>query len=377
MPLPQLFNHPKASGMYDNRYPTHEKDSLVIHRAKIVNVNWCDPEPGYLNDFTSQDVYDNVGKWADPVFKGLEDPDRVDVQNVFMPILIDEEDVTEKMRKDAKKSNKQIVTFESIQQRITYWLHPETGNPIGSVGCDPLLKMPRNPIGRTGITGRGRLGKWGPNQAADTLLTRWKSGGELEMFVVIREECGSLAMPGGMVELSVEKERDDVAILRTAKREFLEEVSVCLKQHNEGGKGMKYNIPESQKKSIEKMFEVDPSNYVYRGYVDDYRNTDHAWMETTCYHIHIDTNKPEYTFLTDLKKEVKGDDEVKGGKWITIGNNKEFRSLFASHMYIVLEALRKSDDSKMIKVWDANRELTYWEESSVHAEHTAPECRQQ
>jgi ADP-ribose pyrophosphatase len=31
---------------------------------------------------------------------------------------------------------------------------------------------PQNPIGRTGITGRGQLGKWGPNHAADPIVTR-------------------------------------------------------------------------------------------------------------------------------------------------------------------------------------------------------------
>lgn len=28
---------------------------------------------------------------------------------------------------------------------------------------------PRNPVGRTGITGRGHLGRWGPNHAAGLL----------------------------------------------------------------------------------------------------------------------------------------------------------------------------------------------------------------
>lgn len=32
--------------------------------------------------------------------------------------------------------------------------------------------IPRNPIGRTGITGRGCLGRWGPNHAADPIVTR-------------------------------------------------------------------------------------------------------------------------------------------------------------------------------------------------------------
>ena len=31
---------------------------------------------------------------------------------------------------------------------------------------------PRNPVGRTGITGRGQLGKWAVNHAADPIVTR-------------------------------------------------------------------------------------------------------------------------------------------------------------------------------------------------------------
>nr|CAI5854490.1 unnamed protein product [Callosobruchus analis] len=33
---------------------------------------------------------------------------------------------------------------------------------------------PLNPEGRTGLIGRGVLGKWGPNHAADPIVTRWK-----------------------------------------------------------------------------------------------------------------------------------------------------------------------------------------------------------
>lgn len=33
---------------------------------------------------------------------------------------------------------------------------------------------PRNPAGRTGLVGRGLLGHWDPNHAADPILTRWK-----------------------------------------------------------------------------------------------------------------------------------------------------------------------------------------------------------
>lgn len=33
---------------------------------------------------------------------------------------------------------------------------------------------PLNPAGRMGIRGRGLLGRWGPNHAADPIVTRWK-----------------------------------------------------------------------------------------------------------------------------------------------------------------------------------------------------------
>ena len=31
----------------------------------------------------------------------------------------------------------------------------------------------RNPVGRTGLRGRGELGRWGPNHAADPIVTRY------------------------------------------------------------------------------------------------------------------------------------------------------------------------------------------------------------
>ena len=30
----------------------------------------------------------------------------------------------------------------------------------------------RNPFGRTGLTGRGLLGRWGPNHATEAIVTR-------------------------------------------------------------------------------------------------------------------------------------------------------------------------------------------------------------
>lgn len=44
---------------------------------------------------------------------------------------------------------------------------------LGGYQIDPT-DGPHNPNGRTGLRGRGLLGRWGPNHAADPIITRWK-----------------------------------------------------------------------------------------------------------------------------------------------------------------------------------------------------------
>jgi len=141
---------------------------------------------------------------------------------------------------------------------------------------------PLNIRGKTGITGRGVLGKWGPNHAADPIVTRWKHGehGEalkddttgkyiLEFVCIQRKDTGIWAIPGGMVDPG-EK------VSTTVKREFMEEALDTTGTAKE-------NIGEI-KLMVEKFFENGEE--IYRGYVDDPRNTDNAWMETVALHFH-------------------------------------------------------------------------------------------
>ena len=44
----------------------------------------------------------------------------------------------------------------------------------GHYRVDPSSRLPLNIKGRTGVIGRGLLGKWGPNHAADPIVTTWK-----------------------------------------------------------------------------------------------------------------------------------------------------------------------------------------------------------
>jgi ADP-ribose pyrophosphatase len=76
---------------------------------------------------------------------------------------------------------------------------------------------PRNPRGRTGMRGRGLLGKWGPNHAADPIVTRLHpSTRKLQVVAIQRKDTGAWALPGGMVDAGE-------VVSQTVRREFTEE----------------------------------------------------------------------------------------------------------------------------------------------------------
>ncbi|XP_014216844.1 putative nudix hydrolase 6 [Copidosoma floridanum] len=177
---------------------------------------------------------------------------------------------------------------------------------------------PLNPIGRSGLRGRGVLGRWGPNHAADPIVTRWKSNNDdsavvdekskhpvLQFVGIQRKDTGEWALPGGMVDPG---ERVSVTLCR----EFMEE---ALNSLEKGSVELK-----SMKKTITDFF--NQGEEVYKGYVDDPRNTDNAWMETIAFNFHDSTGK--IVGIIDLQ----AGDDAKNVKWMDI--NKEL-SLYASH----------------------------------------------
>ncbi|VDD80216.1 unnamed protein product [Mesocestoides corti] len=182
--------------------------------------------------------------------------------------------------------------------------------------------LPLNPCGRTGIIGRGLLGRWGPNHAADPIVTRWKlddnggkvlepnSGKHILQFVAIkRRDTGEWAIPGGMVDPG-EK------VSATLIREFSEEAMGSL----DAGEG---NV-EQIRSEVNKAFQE--GREVYRGYVDDPRNTDNAWMETVAVNFHDDTGTGLAMF-----KLTAGDDAA-AVRWVDVDPNIQ---LYASHRHFI------------------------------------------
>ncbi|XP_075035055.1 ADP-ribose pyrophosphatase, mitochondrial isoform X2 [Mixophyes fleayi] len=181
---------------------------------------------------------------------------------------------------------------------------------------------PRNPKGRTGVIGRGLLGRWGPNHAADPIITRWKrnaagkkmthrdSGRPILQFVAIqRKDCGQWAIPGGMVD-------PGELVTATLRREFCEEALNSL----ESGGGEK-----DTEDRIQTLFSQDHLP-IYRGYVDDPRNTDNAWMETQAVNYHDETGD----MLEQVALEA-GDDAGKV-QWVEVSSSC---SLYANHAQFI------------------------------------------
>ena len=74
---------------------------------------------------------------------------------------------------------------------------------------------------------------------------------------------------------------------------------------------------------VEQLF--DGGKVVYRGYVDDPRNTDNAWMETTAFHFHCE---PELGAMLPLHA---GDDAAEV-MWLDIDvDDPKYAHLYASH----------------------------------------------
>jgi ADP-ribose pyrophosphatase len=172
----------------------------------------------------------------------------------------------------------------------------------GPIMHDRETGRPLNPVGRTGIAGRGALGKWGANHAADALLTRVSEETGLLEILLIKRRSGEWAIPGGMVD-------GGETPLEAAYRELAEESGVRL--------------------------DAATPRLVYQGMGDGPRNTDNAWIETSAYHFHLPAESD-----TAKSAPIAGDDAT-AAAWKAI-TPALIASLYANHGELVLMALAQS-----------------------------------
>ena len=139
--------HYKARGQENPLYP-------LRHPVPDAEVHWCTSFQGYTPPtWTDKSVFANSreessgDKWADSAHPSMEE----------------------------------------LQKRITYsgdGRQKRLGAALSFANGVPL-----NPVGRTGLEGRGLLGKWGPNHSADPIVTRYDpEHGRLQVVVIQRKD---------------------------------------------------------------------------------------------------------------------------------------------------------------------------------------------
>ena len=130
-----------------------------------------------------------------------------------------------------------------------------------------------------------------------------------QMVAIKRTDTGVWAIPGGMVDAG-----ETVSV--TVRREFEEEAGSIAE-------------PERRQlfqKLVNELFGSGKGGeIVYRGYVDDPRNTDNAWMESTVIHFHC---RPQLAALLPLK----AGDDASDVMWLNVDEAEpKYKRLYASH----------------------------------------------
>lgn len=213
--------------------------------------------------------------------------------------------------------NLPLAFKKELWERVTYYPHGVQNKLVNCIDFD-CCNRPLNPTSpMTNIIGRGNLGKWGPNHAADPIVIR-KYEGKYYVLVVKRSDTKEYALPGGMVD-------PGETLTVTVVRELLEEAadgsySDLLELFNAYGK------------------------IVYKGINEkDPRNTWNAWMETACVAVLV----PESFCKTITLRPQFG--ETLSSRWMRI--ESDAASLYSDHGTYILRACSELNISYTYPFW--------------------------
>ncbi|XDV29944.1 hypothetical protein PO909_032961 [Leuciscus waleckii] len=159
-----------------------------------------------------------------------------------------------------------VVRFPVPEEKVSWEVNFTAYNPPvynlqdGSDSDTSVLDKYRNPEGRTGLRGKGALESLGPNHIIHPIFTRWRDAEHTVLeFLSVCEDL-HVALPGGPA-------KPDEPLPQTLERIL--------------GKKL-------QDKTKTELKDVEQE---YKGYVDDSRNTDNAWVETTIITLDCDKHR--------------------------------------------------------------------------------------
>ena len=128
------------------------------------------------------------------------------------------------------------------------------------------------------------------------------------------------------------------------KREFGEE---AMGVPEEKKKDSSQGATPDQQRLLDAIFTPANTRCIYRGYVDDARNTDNAWLETAAFMFEL----PDSVSSEDVERLFVGGSDASAVKWVECGESGDkLPQLYASHSPLVKLALRmrqeKAGDEK-------------------------------
>ncbi|CAF1374593.1 unnamed protein product [Rotaria sordida] len=192
-----------------------------------------------------------------------------------------------------------------IVDRTTWLTNPGDKSPL-VYRLDTQLLIPLCPMGRTGVRGRGALIRWGPNKSIMGIITRWKKhrgqfaivDGQriLEALVFKDKLTNDWKLPGGKI-LGVESPYGAVcrSFNKLAFQDNDSEHSLSF-QERDMIEHFESFARSSEGTDRPNVFEA---HMVYRGYIDDVRNTDNAWVEAEIWNFHYGSTMSFPNLRTD------------------------------------------------------------------------------
>ena len=216
------------------------------------------------NPIRYRDLYASHREWVEEVAEKMKPHTeaRKETNAHYKGKRVKMEDYPVPWSKGAPSYNPKEFTDESVlnQGVAQGWADPPTPQEVTDLAQRESYEgpitfvagVPLNPRGRTGVRGRGLLGKWGPNHAADPIVTRYHpQTGKLQLVAVRREDTGQFAVPGGIANSPGDKWNDKVSLEFKAQVSDLEGEDLVQQQY--------------MNMLLDDLFQSKESAVVYRG----------------------------------------------------------------------------------------------------------------